>query len=614
MHLLKAAFCSALVFITLSGQTLYADGKSAGPQPLFAELLKNMPFYLEYVANSHRFYWDLSKEERARLELLRQYLNSNMPFLTSSLIRENFFLQKDEPERIAKTTNELHSSIDFNTELLAKHSVDIALGVQLLLHELGHKLNDFENQGVIDSLATKIALYFKSYTQELKISEQESLHILSLPIQWFHWRSPSSWYMQQLQQRPNTALFLKKSNSDFQSLTEPVLAKLESAIGSYQATWRAQNDVFTDAQAFFYGLEPARDGKVSIFVRDQRKLQPVKEPKRFSFPEEEFSKTITHEQQVLFDLSSGEIQVRSTDTKDFSSSVRTALEQSGGVYRLTLPDLKSENLKLRLSTAQGPILLSPEKIEPLTFNFQIPTAGTAEFVEIHSAVNDKNETQFLDKAYWFPVSKSTPTEAPSKIQNIQMQVDGEWREAKADAEEPFFNRWGQTELRLQLPQSKKIRQIRFVWEMYRRHFKSTDLQRPQFYQPFGPTQFVVHGNLGREYAVEKDIYEDIFSEKEFTQEDQQIAIPLKLEAKHITSLSFTNISHRIGRFFKLTSNITYHEIRGEDSGSRRLLDILITDENLETTSILSAPLRFRYSRLSCEELMKEARRRLEQFE
>lgn len=613
MQRFKAALCSALVFITISTQKLYAEVPLARPEPLFTEILKNMPFYIEYLVQAHRFFWSLEPKEREQLQLLNQYLKNlgRTPDANFSRLREDFILQIGEPERAAVTTEQVDSKIDFNVGLLEKNQVDIPLGIQLSMHELGHKLADQKDQGVFDSLATKAAIFFKAYTQTLKISPQESLHVLSLPIQWFQWNTQIPW--NKLRHRPNTAVFLKTSQANFHSLTEQVLSKIEGGAGQYEASGPIRDKAFTDIQTFLLGLDRSKDGPISIFVRTERKLQSDEKPKLpFTFPEEPYSKNVTDELQLFFHFGQQvDVQVVPTSKRNLASSIRTTLEQElNGAYRLTLPDFKvGENMKLQLSTALGPILLSQEQTtdpeKPLSFLFQIPKEGLAEFVEIQSILKE-NQIQFLDKSYWFAIPKGP--QGNLEGENIQMQVGEEWKEVKANSEDPFYNRWGASGLKIEVPNSKKIRHIRFVWGMQRSHFKSSDIKRPQFYQPMGPTQFVLRAEMGDAYAFEKDIYEENFSESEFTQEGSQLTVPLKFSPKHIINLSFTSVTHRISRFFTLRSNITNHEIKGEDMGQRHLLDILITDENLETTSILKEPMKFHFTssgRSPCEEMMEK---------
>lgn len=624
MPSLKAVAAAILVFITVSAHSLHADENSVvvSPQePLFTELLTNMPFYLSYLAGNAQFFVNLNPVERDQFKLLQEHLNHQDYRLKVdfSLPRSEFILESGQAERLAKTPSWSGAPIYINSGLLKDQQLDIPFVIQLLIHELGRKLGEKEVPGALDALATKASIYFKAYVQVLKVSDKKSLHILSLPIEWFFWKTESRGFRLEPRRRPNTVVLLNSADGSFQSLTEPVLTQFEKSLGDYLPIGLRRDDTFADSQIVFHGADSV-DGKISLRARNQKKLQKKAQVKdRWGFPEESFYQTVTQDRQLLVFYTEAQdeltIQVNSSVEEDLKHSIRTSLKQQDGSYQLTLPELPTDpSFKLQLSTGLGPILLSPEPSTdsgaPLSFRFQIPERGLSEFVEIHTVLDGKKKTQFLDKAYWFAIRKSNEIAPIKKIEKLQMRVGTDWRDVDAESENPFYNRWGKTDIRLQLQSSKKIRQVRLKWGFARYHYKAEDLNRPQFFEPMGPTDLVVRGKAGHEYAIEKDVYEETFTEGELSQENQTLQVPVSFEPKHLMSLSFANVTHRISHFLTLNSRKTFHEIKGEDMGSRELLDIFVTDENLETTSLLQGekPPRFYFNRTGrspCEEIMSE---------
>lgn len=598
----------------------WAETPSFPAQMLVQKLYDNMPFYFDYLTHSPAFMAELKNPvEQDQMTEIHNYFKTihRLPELRFSESRADFFLQDTEAERLAKTTEEPNSPIDFNVGLANEKFIelDIPFLMQLLTHEFGHKLGAKGNQTAMDSLATKVAAYFKAYTSSLKVSEQQMFHALSLPINWFQLPHQLP-YRIGSRLRPHNLMLVQDLNGKMQDLTDIIIGDVASSAGDLWPAGDTRDKAFTDIQIYFYGWDKASDGKITARSIEQKRLQPDSGP-IYSFQNEVYGKTVRHAQQLVIVLEPEQrpvVQGGTAASLDFLSTIHTELvEESPGHYRLILPDMDSkEPLRLRLTTGQGPVILEAEKSDssskPLTFLFQIPKIGSNEFIEIHSVVDAAQTQKFLDKFYWFAINKKDSPSKNKKLRSLQMEVNNQFIDLAAGSD--IWSRWGATSLKVELPNKNKIRQIRFVWNFTRKHFESYKLRRPFIYNPIEQSHVASHGGFGEEFAYEDVMYEDVVTENELQQDGHLLTVPMYFQPQHITVQETARYMMHSGSFFMshIALPVTTHHIKGEDLGHRRLVDILVTDENLETTSLMQSmePLHvsFSASGLSpCEEFM-----------
>jgi len=614
MRYLWAFSCILAVVITLFAQSLYANTEEKfDQQPLIEELFHNMPFYVEYLAETPAFTSILSDSEKERLKLLVDYFRSikRLPELDLSQPRAKFFLEPypgepEEGEKIAKTNIDEYSPIAFNIEKIVAESIrfDIPVYIQTLIHEFGHKLPDSrKQQGVLDSLAAKAGVFFKAYTKELKISQRWSIQSLSLPINWFYWPLMYDPYFQtSFRRRPNTIIFLKNESTGFQSLTEPIYERLAGNTGAIWPVRDTREEAFTDSQMHLDGWEMTSKGNITAYVRDQKRLQSIKGPRNPRIYEA-YEKIVEteHQLQAQFfpEQNNLDLHVASKGQQDLGVAVRTVLEkESETSYRLTLPDYKSDKpIMLRLSTAQGLITIPSEK-DQNSFRFTIPKKGSAQFVEIQSIQSASKGIQFLDRAYWFAIEKTPGRETKAKFMQMEinkkiLQHDStKWRQIKGG--QSLMNSWGPTQFRIRLEKYRKIRQIRLVWAVHRLHFESHNLRRPHIFNPMEQRNVYAEGHFGTQFAEEYDIFEHVFPEnliQQYMQDPRTLTLQFDIRPKHIKEYSQAQYMMGRGWFFRdHVETVTTHHIKGKDTGNWQLLDVTVTDENLESTSLLTEPI------------------------
>lgn len=599
MRILSILIYVYIIVITSSVQNLYAsESRPVLQKPLIEELYANFPYYVEYLSETADFYSNLSPHEQQQLLNLRLYLKNQrqLPELHFTEDRQQFYLQENEPERMAKTTQEEWSPIEFNASMLADESmkITIPLMIQILIHELGHKLNESHLQADIDSLATKASLYFKAYTSEFKVGNIK-FHALSLPIRWFPWVTPMEYGVSN-RHRPNSAIFSEIPEQGFLSLTRAIYERLNQVSGAYWAAGDTQPQAFTDKQTYIYGWDVSRDRQISALVKVQKRLQP-KDGKIFNFDYEVYGKSVYLDQHLVMTVSEDQqqldIQTAPSGLLDLENTIQTSMQQEGRFYKLELPQNNlEEGLLLRLMTDQGPVLLAPEKSTdgagPLVFRFQVSPNRAPGFIEIHSVVKSDGTFQFLDKFYWYATGSEMGSRFVNKAQArfMQMQVNTKWKKIKM--ENGFIrNRWGETAIRIQLQKYKKIRHIRLVWQMSRKHYQSHRLKQPYINNPFEQRYVQARGYFGGEHAVEYEFYEDVITEKQLQQGGRTLTIPLEFYPKHIKSDHTASYMMYMGGIMgSYTTQVTTQNILAEDLGDRQLVDILVTDENMETTSLV----------------------------
>jgi hypothetical protein len=154
-----------------------------------------MRFYFQHANSDGNFLKKLNSKETKQflgiLDVVNRY--SKIP-LQFSENQEDFVLHPGEPPRSAKTTPRFEDPIWINLKKLndEREELNYLSVLQLLVHELGHKLGKDKDQIAVDSLATKFVDYLRPFYRNEKtfwrVSEgdrpmKERLEFLSLPKQ-----------------------------------------------------------------------------------------------------------------------------------------------------------------------------------------------------------------------------------------------------------------------------------------------------------------------------------------------------------------------------------------------------------------------------------------------
>lgn len=204
MSLIRTAILFLSIILTSLG--LFAQGHKTDRTDLFRVGYLQLPFAVSFLFDSPTFMSQLTPNEAAQLQAIfgsfEQIKHVDMFRRSGNLLaapdtpmieflpnREAFKLNPDEPERLAKTTERMGDPIYINETLLNSKNIDPTYMdvLQILFHEMGHKLGAAKDQQAIDSLGAKMMQFLKPYYQRAElVSEQDPndrarVEILSLP-------------------------------------------------------------------------------------------------------------------------------------------------------------------------------------------------------------------------------------------------------------------------------------------------------------------------------------------------------------------------------------------------------------------------------------------------
>lgn len=197
----------ALLFLSIF---LAAAGAFASPAPS-RQVLAEMALYqvgdlVDFAVRSPRLRGHLTEAETKHLAALYQItenvkahqrlmrimdppewvleqLKSPSPVLKFSSDAGEFRLNPDEPERSAVTTERLADPILINLRLLnsASREPSYKSMLQLMIHELGHKIGPSKVQSVVDALAVKIMTFADPYLLSTELKGGGKAEMLALP-------------------------------------------------------------------------------------------------------------------------------------------------------------------------------------------------------------------------------------------------------------------------------------------------------------------------------------------------------------------------------------------------------------------------------------------------
>lgn len=147
---------------------LFSGSAQASDRTAYVEEAgREIGFYFEFLGSSPAFQKQMTAKEKDHLREIQKIVSElpGGPKFVYSDNPDDFILNPGEPERSAKTTEVLTDPIWINTRKLNMDSgeIDYLTVVQLLVHELGHKLAEKKIQAVVDSLAAKIHDTLKTY-------------------------------------------------------------------------------------------------------------------------------------------------------------------------------------------------------------------------------------------------------------------------------------------------------------------------------------------------------------------------------------------------------------------------------------------------------------------
>lgn len=162
------------------------------------EALRGLPAYFQFLLNQPGFVQQLSPIERQMAEsvmhLLRKYEHDRLPPEGGRILphpieilfsndQNQFQRYPGDTIRSATTTSGYGDPILFNLQNLNSPKIRFLDVIQIMIHEIGHKLGKNEDQGAMDTLAAKVRSYLEGFYFEKNFDDGISIQILSVPAE-----------------------------------------------------------------------------------------------------------------------------------------------------------------------------------------------------------------------------------------------------------------------------------------------------------------------------------------------------------------------------------------------------------------------------------------------
>lgn len=159
-----------LVFFSLLFSSLSAFALER--TPYITEAGKEIAYYFAFLKSDKDFVASLNPTEASQfsgiVQVTQALASQGGPQFKFSNNPQDFILNPGEPERSAKTTEILSDPVFINLRKLnsPEETVTYLDVIQLLVHELGHKLGKNEVQTAVDSLAAKMIQRLSGYSRK----------------------------------------------------------------------------------------------------------------------------------------------------------------------------------------------------------------------------------------------------------------------------------------------------------------------------------------------------------------------------------------------------------------------------------------------------------------
>jgi len=498
-----------LILLMIFFSAASAFGREPTRKALVDTAYYQLPFVIEFLMESPEFQDKLTAEEKdqlwklyritAALAQAHQYRfvigpngfagapkDKGLPKLEYSADPQIFKLSPAEPERSAMTPTALSEPIYINLRYLDSPTQDPSYMdiLQILFHELGHKLGAEKKQALIDSLGGKMVQFLKPYYQKLMLSEKLKLEALSLPLDFtrFHVR-PSNTPMVVLQENGHAEyhrLDLSRVADRFLQFTpdagnmaEVVTLRFLNFSGklgheghlSYGVHFNLEiksQPVYNDPRMDVRGFTAGVDGAGALIAAPRR--WPLAEPNfvnleasiRLGRPEPR------HIPQLVYvETSHSAWEYRDLSIKHRVQKVQRSQNQIQ--LQITNPvGIGKVNLRLRSGSADFQIPGEALKGTEGIYQFQIPTHLRTESGEIQiSEVTLNGQSKLpLPEVIKFKTALAPNSQAP-QLKGIQYFDGQNWQ--AYDDRKILKMPEGPIRFRIQVESESSLTQIRLLW-------------------------------------------------------------------------------------------------------------------------------------------------------
>lgn len=498
-----SAFSWIWLAIFLTPLSLFGQAKR---EALVTTAFAELPGIIQFLTRSYDFDQRLTVEERQQLHTLYSITETialektfgatkqPMPKIQFSNDPKPFELAPGQPERSATTTSVLADPIMFNLRILnAPHFDASYLDIlQILFHELGHKLGPSKNQLAMDSLGAKFIQFVKPYYQHALLDGRIKLEVLSLPVK----LAPSTYGAAPLQ--PNLLVqengFVVSHRIDYSTvgaaaaqftaspagsgnISEQVTVRITGVEGSaghpkslrFESQFQVEATsriVFTDPEIRLSGVGASLGGQQYVMYQD--KNHTIVEPSTSSMslsawigrPEPKWSMS----QTLPFEGSTW-------NYRDLSEKFRvTAISKTND--RIQIQISQAENILsafLRLESAGKELLIkgNPSTTSPSNYLFELPANLTSSSGEIRISDVVVNQVGTI------PLTEVIQLQVPKESKRLQIEklhvYDGStWVEY--DSRSILKLPAGPIKYRIEVSGDGELSQIRLLWNKGRSLF------------------------------------------------------------------------------------------------------------------------------------------------
>jgi hypothetical protein len=468
-----------------------------------------LPFAVEFLMKSPEFQSKMSPDEMdqlrrlyritAALALAHQFSftigpdgfgmppnDQGLPKLEYSDDPQKFKLNPTEPERSAMTQTALSEPIYINLRYLDSSAQDPSLMdvLQILFHEVGHKLGSEKKQAQIDSVSAKMVQFLKPYYQKLMLSEKLKLEALSLPIDFTRMHfGPTATPLVVIQENGHAEkhkLDLSRISDLFSRFT-PEASNMAEVINlrflnfsgklgherdlSYQVNFNLEiksQPVYNDPRISFQGMTVGFGGSAAMIATPNR--HPLTEP---SYVNMEAHIRLGRPKPASFtQLIYVETRSSAWDYRDLSLQHRIDKVQTNrNQIQLSISnptELHQVYLRLRSDQANYQVLGEPLAGEKGGFRFHLPThlqsaSGEIQISEV--ILNGQYKLPLPEVIRLKTAQNSKPT--PLELKGIEYFDGKTWQ--KYDDSGILQAPEGPLRFRIQVETDSPLSQIRLLW-------------------------------------------------------------------------------------------------------------------------------------------------------
>lgn len=621
--MMRLALQSLVLGIAFTAAALPA--KTVDRRPLFTQALNQLAYHIytyatETEANDgtalttqeqammRELYQIATKQSRAQYwrDQNQWSQNPEMDFRLSFRDEQGYFRLDDpgQPVRTAVTTNDPRGDVLVNTKLIndPANLISYLDAVQLLVHEIGHKIGQGKNQEAIDAFAAKLRKHLESHVRKIDL-------------------------------RPGVSLtFVSGALVDSDRLLPEFAGR---GVAAFVETEKAVTDVSAEFAQYFRSQTRlsvvgnwAQDGMgrmTALSIRDVQVLDDAPGGKLRV-------RAMIDRQETLIDKGSGSSFLASQHTngyrktKDYHELDLTVRKDNGlpagVVFRRRYPvntdaqikdlvlrdlpesrvevtgrldGLQAKSLRLMLEIGSDHIEIEGKLVEGSTdryrFEWKWPDAIEQKSVRVRSFVVNQEQIVYAAEGREIDLSSRAREIDRMKLESVRVKTPFGYTRLNDKARVAP----GEFTIRLVFNSKEPLKEIRLGWG------RTYQLYDPSRYANNPPMNWddrvaaprYMHGDNPEAYRSDYEVVHYTADEFTQTRDGDRIIVdlPLKDELKSLRSYTRPTYTYHMGGAFGMNMNMTRETIVGDDIGERYITHLSATNESLQRLGIQT---KFRY--------------------